>query len=127
MSEDKTPEVKIIRDEKGRFVKGHKRLKPYGQFVRMSNEIKSALAEFLKGRTKELPELWKKLTPREKARLFAELCQFVIPKQKDVAITAMTEPTKDAVAKIFDFTDAEEAQMWVEETRKLAFPKAEGS
>lgn len=116
--------AEVVRNSKGQFQKGHPGLKPKGMFSRVSNEIRDELSTFLQAKAKELPEIWQKLSPKEKARLFVEVAAFVVPKQKDISITAMSEPTKDAVARIFDFTDEEETTLWVEQTQKNAFPEA---
>lgn len=114
-------EVKV-RNDKGQFVRGHPSLKPKGVFSRISTEVRDNLSEFLKEKAQELPEIWLKLTPKEKARLFVEVASFVVPKMKDISITAMSEPTKEAIAKVFDFTDPEDTKLWVEKTKQNAFP-----
>lgn len=116
--------MEIVRDGKGKFVKGHIGTKPKGSFHRISTEIRDKLSVFLLERSHQLPAIWKKLTDKEKARLFVEVAAFVIPKQKDVSITAMNEPSKEAIARLFDFSDAEETATWIEHTKEKVFPKS---
>lgn len=114
--------AEVVRNSKGQFIKGHPGLKPKGMFSRVSTEVRDNLSQFLREKAQELPEIWLKLSPKEKARLFVEVASFVVPKMKDISITAMNDPTKEAVAKLFDFTDPEDTKLWVETTKQNAFP-----
>jgi hypothetical protein len=114
------------RNQRGQFVKGHGATKPKGSFQKLSAEVRNFMSNFLMERSHELPGIWKRLSDKDKARLFVEMAAFVVPKQKDIAITSLTEPTAEAVAKIFDFTDEGETVLFIEETKRKVFPKTAG-
>lgn len=117
-------DTKDVRDPKtGQFLPGHRPMKPPGAAIRKTTEIRNKLSEFLSGKLEELPELWDKLSHKERARLFARLLEFAVPKIQGIAITSMNEPTKEAIARVFDFSDPQETQLWIEQTRQQAFPQ----
>jgi len=111
------------RDKAGKFVKGHGGIKPKGAKMKLDYGLREKLSEFLAERFKELPALWKRLSDHEKARLYMDMMAFVVPKQRDIQLTAMNQPTQDAIAKVFDFNDPDDVQMFVERTQEKAFPK----
>lgn len=114
------------RDAKGHFLPGHKGLKPKGAVMKLDYGLREKLSVFLMEKSKELPGLWKRLNDHDKARLFIDIAAFVIPKQKDISVTSMNQPTQDAIAKVFDFGNPEDVQLWVDDTREKAFPKVSG-
>lgn len=66
-------DIENIRDSLGQFTKDHPGLKKLGSTNKIAGEIKMKLADFLQKRFEDLPELFDKLRPIEKARLLSDL------------------------------------------------------
>lgn len=79
------------RDQAGKFAPGHPGYKKPGSTNKIAGEIKSKLADFLKERFEDLPGLFDKLKPGEKARLLSDLLQYVLPKTRELHIDDDTE------------------------------------
>jgi hypothetical protein len=51
---------------------------------KVARPLKMRISEFLDQRFNELPGIWSKLPPKEKARLFVDLLPFIMPKMTNV-------------------------------------------
>ncbi|MEI6696896.1 MAG: hypothetical protein WCO13_12615 [Bacteroidota bacterium] len=76
---DKLP--KMLRDEKGKFIKGHPGTKPKGSVNKTVAEMKERLQNMINSYEEDqMIADFKKLRPAEKLRIMNELLEYLIPK-----------------------------------------------
>jgi hypothetical protein len=73
------------RDLDGKFIPGHGGFKKKGvpEFQRLTRQ---KLGEFLQSKLDDLPEIYSKLGPRDKARLLLTMAEFFLPKSRELLI-----------------------------------------
>ena len=98
---------------KGRYKpgeSGNPKGRPRGATNKLGRSSKEILSEFLNTALAELPEIWAKLKPKEKAQLLRDFTSYELPKKQAVAVSGeidvkgMTEEQTDLLAqKIFEY------------------------
>lgn len=74
------------RHSNGTFRSGHEGFKPKGSTNQVQRIAREKLGVFLTSKLDELPEIYTRLTPREKARLLLSCVEYFLPKQKEVEL-----------------------------------------
>lgn len=81
------------RNHLGRFAPGHGGFKkPKTEFQRLT---KFKLGEFLKDKLEDLPDIYDKLSAKEKARLILSVAEYFLPKQREHVIEVSEGPEID--------------------------------
>lgn len=88
------------RDTNGQFLPGHPGAKSKGDIHVIAGDVKIKIADFLNSKADELPQIWAKLHPRQKAQFFADLVPFLVAKQKELRVD-FDEADRKAVADLF--------------------------
>jgi hypothetical protein len=63
---------------------GNPKGRPKDKPNKVGRPLKTQIADFLNERFAELPGIWSKLPPRERARLFCDLLPFILPKVSSI-------------------------------------------
>jgi len=75
-----------------------------GAVNKVSRPVKELLSDFMMDKVQELPQIWEKLSPRDRAGLIKDMLPFFLPKLSTVNMDAeinfntMTESEIDAIA-----------------------------
>lgn len=98
---------------KGRYKpgqSGNPQGRPKGAINKLARPSKEILSEFLNTALEELPTIWAKLKPREKAQLLRDLLPFELAKMQSVSVSGevsfkeMPEEQLDTLAiKIYNY------------------------
>ncbi|UYN88136.1 MAG: hypothetical protein KIT51_07795 [Cyclobacteriaceae bacterium] len=72
------------RESNGRFAPGHNGFKPKGSGNKIQGVARQKLGLFLESHIEQLPEIFKKLSNKEKARLIMDVVQYFLPKQREI-------------------------------------------
>jgi hypothetical protein len=92
------------RDLDGKFIPGHGGFKKKGvpEFQRLTRQ---KLGEFLQSKLDDLPEIYAKLSARDKAKLLITLSEFFLPKQREIILDA------EGVGATIDYTKLSQATL----------------
>ncbi len=74
------------RNEGGTFKPGHPGFKPKGSVNEIQKITREKLGEFLIQKLDDLPAIYTKLSDKEKAKLLIGVCEFFLPKQKEISV-----------------------------------------
>lgn len=74
------------RNEDGTFKAGHKGFKPSGSHSEIQKMTRQRLAEFVTTHIEQLPEIFKELNARDKAKLLIQTIEFFLPKQRELML-----------------------------------------
>jgi hypothetical protein len=75
-----------IRNENGQLLPGHPGLKAKGSVNQFQKITREKLGDFLKERLDELPEVYERLSPKEKVRLILRVAEFFLPRQREMIV-----------------------------------------
>lgn len=95
------------RNSNGTFKPGHSGFKPKGSVNEFQATTRGTLGEFLKTKLSELPTIYESLGNRDKAKLLLAVCEFFLPKQREMLIDASVETT----GAVIDYTKLSEATL----------------
>lgn len=71
-----------------------------GSQNRATKEIKGMIQQFIEGNLPDLQANYELLEPEKKLQFFKDLLQYVIPKQRDVAISEFEQYTDEQLRQI---------------------------
>lgn len=60
--------------------------RPTGATNRIIRPVKEQLSDFLNDKLRELPEIWSKLSPRDRANLIKDLLPYFLPRMQTVEV-----------------------------------------
>jgi hypothetical protein len=75
---------------------GNPKGRPQGATNKVARPIKEQLSDFLTAKIQELPEIWSKLSPRDKARFITDLIPYFVARLQSISVGVEFDQLNDS-------------------------------